>query len=196
MAQGDTGLIICNRALQDIGSQIYVSSPVPTSTDGTPAGLACTTLYSGLFQALLRQLKPKFARRTILLGDTSGLNLPPQWAYTTNYPFDGITILQVYPANYNALNPVPTRWQVADYQDTYAYQNASRIIYTNVTPIWVTYVSNDPPERQWDSFFVETMVRFLASGLSMAMAGRPDYARALMDQVEGFSGGASGREDA
>lgn len=194
MAQGDTGLIICNRALQGIGSQIYVSSPVPTGTDGTPAGTACATLYQGLTQALLRQLKPKFARRTLLL--TANPNppaLPPQWLYEYNYPLDGITILQVYsPSAVSLLNPLPTRWQLGAEPSV----GTGRVIYCNATVIYVQYVANDQPESQWDSFFVETVVKWLGSGLSMALAGRPDYARALLEQVEMFSSGAAEREDA
>jgi phage shock protein A len=61
------------------------------------------------------------------------------------------------------------------------------VILTNQNAALAVYTTNAMNENQWDSGFAEAVVRRLANPLGMAMAGRPDFARELLEESERYS---------
>ena len=49
-------------------------------------------------------------------------------------------------------------------------------------------------EAQWDPLFAEAVVRTLASELSMAIAGRPDFSKVILGQAGQIVAGGAGKD--
>lgn len=69
-----------------------------------------------------------------------------------------------------------------------------RVIWTNVDNA-LGVITNQPPEYSWDAMFTEEVVRLLASGLSLATAGKPDTAEAFLEQAAAFGQAGAERTD-
>ena len=72
---------------------------------------------------------------------------------------------------------------------------AIKVVLTNQQGALIVYTSNGPPETVWDPDFAEAMARRLASPFAMAIAGRPDFARELLEKSERYSALASENGD-
>lgn len=182
---------IVNAALLRMNDQAYVSGTLP-NFDGSPAGLAAGILYPIVRDLLLRMIMPDFAMR---IGVTLVAAADPPavpWAYAYNYPADCLRMRQVRwpktgagaPADQNLRPRIPAA--VA-----YDSAGAAKIVLTNQQNALAAYVTNGVDEVLWDGGFVDAMDRTLSSPLAMALAGRPDFSRELLQEAERYSSLAS-----
>ena len=167
-----TSADIVNRALAQIAAEYTVTGTPPTF-DGSAAGLAAGTLYNPAWQMLLRQQDAEFARRTVPLTLTGNVPLFP-WQFEYLYPNDCLKVRSIQPRQWDPNDPQAIRWWVSD--DPVAGE-ATRVILCNVEAALLTYSTSNVTENQWDVLFQESMARYLASELSMPVAGRPDFSR-------------------
>lgn len=174
---------IVNQALQLIGdNQPLVVGNAPTF-DASPAGKAAALLYVPTVQTVGRQFEWDFARSTIAL-TLSGNAAPYPWTVEYLYPTNGIEVWQLIPPVVaDANNPMPSTWEVAN---AVVGSLQRKVIQTNLAGALCVY-NNSPTEATWDPIFRETVVRLLASGMAMAIAGRPDTAQAMLETAGAFS---------
>lgn len=178
MPPGSTQLSVINEALQQVAVQTTITS---ISDPAQPAGLYAAVVYAPTVQLMLREMEPTFARYQANL-TLSGAGTPMQpWAYEYLYPVDCVRLLQVAPqvGAYDPFDPQPVRFNVGF--DIISAVNTKVILTNQVTAIGV-YTSLTPTEAQWDAAFADAVVRRLANPLAMAIAGRPDFAREILDQ--------------
>lgn len=167
-----------NTALELIASQTAITA----LNDGSAAANAATVVYAPVVQLMLRELDPDFARYTKAL-TLSGAGTPvPPWAYEYLYPADCVRLRQVRPAAgaYDVNNPQPVRSNVAF--DLIASVN-TKVILTNQINALAVYTTSSVIEAQWDAVFFDAVARRLANPLAMALSGRPDFAREILDEA-------------
>ncbi len=84
---------VCNRSLQQIGAQAFISSISPS--DGSTEANVCSVLYTPKIQALHRSAHWNFARKQLALtqlkaqivnGVVSATPPPFPWLYSYAYP--------------------------------------------------------------------------------------------------------------
>jgi hypothetical protein len=172
-----TSADVVNRALEVAARNVQVTGTNPTF-DGTPAGNAAGVLYTPAVNLVMRQLDPAFARRTLTLTPVAG-TIPPPWTHEYTYPTDCLRLRGLAPASPVANDPTPIRGQVA-------FDNglAVKVIVCNIAAAVAKYTSSGPTETQWDWAFADAVAKRLANPLSMALAGRPDFARELLQEAE------------
>jgi hypothetical protein len=169
---------VVNYALELVAAQTVITA----LSDGTIAGNAAGVIYAPTVQMLLRQLDPDFARYTISLVLAGGVAVPTPWTFAYLYPTDCLRARQVAPppGGYNVFDPQPIRANVG-----FAFPGsvATKIIATNQASAQLVYTTSLVTENQWDAIFLQAVIRQLANPLSMAIAGRPDFARELLDEA-------------
>lgn len=168
---------VVNASLSLIASQTLITS----LTDGTSAANAANVVYAATVQLMLRAMEPDFARAQVVLTN-SGLTPLQPWAYEYLYPDDALRILQVKPpvGSYDPLRPDPVRWSI---ESDLLSLVQKKVILTNQASALAVYITSLVPEPQWDSMFSDAVVRRLANPLAMSIAGRPDFARELLDEA-------------
>lgn len=173
-----TSADIVNQALEFINSQARITA----LTDNSVEAIAAQVLYVPTVNLVLRQSDPEFAKRTAILVAVSDA-VPSPWPFGYVYPADCVRLRQLMPSpSYIAANtndPLAVNWTVAADNTTIT----NKVIYGNVGGAQAVYTSNAVTENQWDSMFTRAVVEALASPLAMAIAGRPDFAKALMEQA-------------
>ena len=180
---------VVNEALELIAAQTTISD----LNDGSSLGNAAGVIYTPLVQMLLRQLDPDFARRTAALVILAGTPVIP-YAYQYTYPADCLRTRQVRPpasgvgALVDPFDPLPVRWAVA-------FDGSNKLILTNQQNAYLVYTTSSVTEGFWDAFFRESVVAKLAMPLSMAAAGRPDFARALLEEAATLAAMAEEKDD-
>ena len=173
-----TAADIVNRALELTARNVQVTGVNPTF-DGTPAGNAAGVLYTAAVNLVLRQLDPAFARRTLSLLLAGG-TCPPPWLYEYTYPADCLRLRGLRPpGTSNGNDPQPIRRQVA-----FDAGLAAKVIVCNTQFAVAMYTSSAPDESVWDWAFAEAVAKRLSNPFAMALAGRPDFARELLDEAE------------
>lgn len=180
MPAGLTSVQVVNSALQQIASQAQITS----LTDGSAAANAANVVYAPTVEVLLRELDPDFARYTISL-NLSGGPAPPPWAYEYAYPAACLRLRQVRPpasgtgALADPYDPQPVRANVAF---DLVSSSATKVILTNQQNALAVFTTSAVTETQWDAVFADAVVRRLANPLAMALSGRPDFAREILQQ--------------
>jgi|SRR5579884_17747 len=178
-----TSVSVVNEALELIAAQTTITG----LNDGSPAGNAAGVLYAPAVNLLLRQLDPAFARRTAALAPAVGGTIPPPWSAEYLYPADCLRLRQVRPAPANVVanDPQPVRAQVA-----FDAGLTAKVVVCNLTSAYAVYTSGMPgvgQENLWDSAFIEAVARRLANPLAMALAGRPDFAKEILEESQAFA---------
>ena len=186
-----TAAAIVNQALALGDNQAFCSGTPGSFTDGTTqnvTGAAANILYPIARDTLLRQLNPEFARVTVA-GATQAVVTPVvPWSYEYEYPTDAVRIRQVRPPKTGTgsladpNDPQPIRAAVA-----YDPVPSAKVVLANQQNALLVYTSNIVGEALWDASFVQAMTRMLANPLTMALAGRPDFARELLVESEQFA---------
>ena len=172
---------VTNAALEQIAAQTKITN----LSDGSPAALAASVVYAPTVQLLLRVMDPDFARFTAALAIATGTP-PPPWAYQYTYPTNCLKLRQVRPPGSGTgsladpNNPTPVRSNVGVALVSSAL---TRVVFTNQVNALGVYTTSDVTEAQWDSAFSDAVVRRLANPLAMALSGRPDFARELLDEA-------------
>lgn len=190
MPTGLTPTQVVNRAIQLIGDdQPPVTGTLP-NFDTSPAGVAAAALYTSVVQTVLRGYGWDFSRNVATLVETANPP-PPQFAKEYVYPAMGIEVRQLQPSVIaDPNNPLPISWTVGNV--TLAGV-PTKVIWTNLAGAQAT-ISNQPPEGLWDAGFTESVVRLLASELAMAIAGRPETSKGLLESAGEFERAAEMRD--
>lgn len=181
MPAGLTSTIVTNEALQQVASQYQISS----LTDGSPQAIAASVVYNPTVQLMLRELDPDFARFTAVLGLSAAPTPVVPWAYEYIYPLDCCRLRQVRPPGSGTgslsdpNDPYPVKANVAF--SIIAGVN-TKVVLTNQQNALAVYTSSSVVEAQWDSAFTDAVVRRLANPLAMALSGRPDFAKTILEQ--------------
>lgn len=177
MPIGLTAAQVSNIALEQVGAQQTITS----LTDGTPLAAQISVIYAPTVQLMLREMDPDFARFTAPLVLSAAVTPVPPWAFEYLYPDTCLRLRQVRPAvgSYDPNDPQPIRANVAF--DIIA-SVSTKVILANQANALVVYTTSAVTEAQWDSAFADTVVRRLANPLAVALSGRPDFARTLLEQ--------------
>lgn len=175
-----TAVDICNRSLELAAAQTRITA----LNDGSPAGNAAGILYQPTVDVVLREIDPSFARRVEPLVPAAAATRP--WLFEYLYPADCLRLRQVraQPGSANKDDPQPVRATVG--LDLIA-SVPTKVILTNMGNALAAYTSTLATVDQWDSGFAEAVVRRLANPFAMAIAGRPDFARELLEEAEKYS---------
>jgi len=183
---------IVNRAAAQIAGQAQVSGTYPNFTGGGSVSLYANILYAGVVNMVARQQDWECFRTTAVLQLSSQGALYP-WNYEYLYPADCQKIRQITPATWDKNDPQPVQWSVEEH--TYAGA-ATKVIETNIAYAMIVYTTSYPnvTEAQWDPLFAEAVVRTLASELSMAIAGRPDFSKVILGQAGQIVAGGAGKD--
>lgn len=172
---------VVNMTMQQIASQTRITS----LTDGSPTALAANIIYAPTVQLMMWEIQPDFARTTAPLVLSGATTPVPPWAFEYGYPSDMVRLRQVRPpaSGTGALtdlnDPQPIRANVAF--DTIA-SVVTKVILTNQQNALAVYTSSAVTEMAWDAAFTDAVVRRLANPLAMALSGRPDFAREILQQ--------------
>lgn len=173
----ESSIEIVNTSLQYIASQTTISA----LNDGSPAANAASVVYAPVVQLMLRELDPDFARFTAALALSGASSPVPPWAYEYSYPPDCVRLRQVRPpANgYNVNDPQPIKSNVAF---DMIGSVARKVILTNQVSALAVYTTSSVTEPLWDLVFADAVARRLANPLAMALSGRPDFAREILEE--------------
>lgn len=173
---------VVNETLVLIGQQVRITS----LSDGSTAAKCASAVYEPTVALMLRELDPDFARATLALTVAAVASPIIPWAYEYAYPTDCVRVRAIRPpasgvgADADPYDPSPVRSSVA--YDPSAGTNA-KVILTNMPNAIAVYTSSNAAEALWDAAFTEAVVRRLANPLAMGMAGRPDFANAILEQA-------------
>lgn len=178
MPAGLTSAVVVNAALQQIAAQKQIAA----LNDGSVLANQVSVVYAPTVQLMLRELDPDFARYTFALVLAGVVPPVPPWAFEYLYPNDCVRLRQVRPAvgTYDPNDPPVVRANVA--LDIVATVN-TKVILTNIANAQAVYTTSLVTEAQWDSVFTDAVVRRLANPLAMAIAGRPDFAREILEEA-------------
>lgn len=174
---------VVNEALELIADQAQITGFPPTDT--SPAAVAAQVIYAPVVQMMLRRLDPEFARTNASLvaqANTTLLALSP-WSNEYTYPATCLRLRQIAPAlgSYDVNDPQPVRGEVA--WDPLTGGGPAKVILTNQANAIAIFTTSAADETMWDANFREAVVRRLGNYLAMAVAGRPDFARELLDEA-------------
>jgi hypothetical protein len=158
---------------------------ITSLSDGSPAAQAASILYTPTVELLLRELDPDFARFTLALSAATVTSSTVPWVYAYTYPADCLRLRQVRPPGSGAgaladLNdPSPVLANVA-----FALNGSTplKVVLTNQQNALGVYTTSQVSEVSWDAVFQEAVVRRLANPLAMALSGRPDFAKTILEQ--------------
>lgn len=185
-----TQVAVVNYALELVATQ----SRITAINDGSAEANAAAVVYAPIVQLLLRELNPDFARTTNTLSLSAAVTPMPPWAYEYLYPSDCVWLRQIRPAvgSYNVNDPQPVRSAVAF--DVISAVN-TKVILANLASAQAVYTSSTPTEAQWDASFAEAVSRRLANPLAMALSGRPDFAKEILQEAEAMASEAEISDD-
>lgn len=185
-----TSTDIANQAIQLIGNNQQPVTGVAPTFDESPAGKALQYLYAPCVAMVQRQFEWDASRNTVSL--TLSPNAAPiPWTYEYLYPSNGIQVWQLLPALItDPNNPLPVNWTVAN---AVVSGSQRRVIHTDLINAKAVY-NNNPTEDAWDADFREAVVRFLASELAIAIAGKPETSKLALDSAGIFTGLAKSRD--
>lgn len=182
MPTGATSVSVVNEALSLVATQNQITS----LTDGTAESNAAQIAYQPTVEFLLRVMDPDFARFTAPLTLSTAPAPVVPWAFEYLWPDDCLRLRQVRPPGSGTgslvdLNdPQPVRANVA--YDTIGGVG-TKVILTNQANALAVYTSSASTEVMWDSAFMDAVVRRLGNYLAMALSGRPDFARELLEEA-------------
>lgn len=177
-----TSTDIVNQALEMMGgNQPLVTGLWPNFNTANPTGVAANLLYGAAVATVGRQFGWDFSRNTVAL-TVSGNTAPFPWSVEYLYPANGVQVWQLIPPTLtDRNNPLPTNWVVAN---AVVSGTQAKVIQADLASALAVY-NNNPTEATWDALFRESVVRLLANGFAMAIAGKPDTALEMLQ-----SGGA------
>ncbi|HLX18466.1 MAG TPA: hypothetical protein VKS24_25035 [Bradyrhizobium sp.] len=180
---------IVNEALAMIDSQATITA----LNDGSVEANAATQIYTPTLQMLLRQLDPDFARTTNALVAAAASSPLPPFQYEYAYPADCLRARQVAPpptgtgSLADPFDPRPIPSEIAYDPNGGGVSTPEKVILTNQQNAWLSYTTSNVTEAMFDAAFVEAFARRIASPLAMAIAGRPDFARELLEEAERYA---------
>lgn len=192
MASPFSAVQIVNTALEQIASQVKITSLDP-AVDSSTAAKAAAVVYEPTVYLMMRELDPFFARFTAALALSAAVTPVPPWAFEYLYPADCVRVRQVRPpSGFDVNNPQPVRANIAF--DVIATV-PTKVILTNQAGALAVYTSAAVPEAQWDGVFADAVARRLANPLAMALSGRPDFGKEILEQASRVAATAEAVDD-
>jgi hypothetical protein len=191
-----TATDIVNQALYLIGDDIPLVTGTAPTFDNSTAGKAAQQLYSLTVNAVGRQFGWDFARNQVTL-NPSGNAAPFPMGYTAEYlyPSNGIQVWQLAPdfggVGFDPNNPAPINWTTGNA----VVGGVQRKVIWSSQAIARAIYNNNPTESTWDPLFQQAVVRLLASGMAMAIAGKPDVAQSMLESGSAFESLGESRQD-
>jgi hypothetical protein len=200
-----TDVEICNRALDEIGARVIISS----LTENTPQGRVAARQYDPTRKQLLRAAPWGFSRKTDLLV-TEGLlsNVPPDspypWQAKNTYPLDCLKMHYILPQpTSQQVAGVPTvgdtlfapwcapsrnfRYIPAYDPGSVAFPGAHRVLLTNITPVLGIYTFDVTDTTLFDALFENALVMALANRFCQPLSGnvklKMSYAQLAQDAI-------------
>jgi hypothetical protein len=172
------------------GNQPAVTGTAP-NFDQSDAGKALALLYQPTVNAIARKYNWDFARRTVALTPT-GNAAPAPYAQEYAYPA-GVEVWQLMPpgGGADANNPLPVNFTTGT---AIVAAVQARVIWCNLANA-IAFYNGSPNEATWDDLFHQAVVRLLSGSLSLAIAGRPDQAFALIESGGSFEAMGETREN-
>ena len=188
---GATGVV--NQAIFLFGDDQPAVTGVYPTFDNSAAGKAAQNLYGPCVRTVARQFGWDFARNVVALQPTG--NTPPSgWTFEYVYPTLGVEVLQIEPPTLaDPNNPLPVNWSVGT---TAVATVPTKVIWANLAGALAVFTNaqlNNP--ETWDPLFREAVVRLLGSELAVAVAGKQDTGRDLLEQSGGFGQAGVTRPD-
>lgn len=186
----NTPASIVNEALTFIDSQAFITN----LTDGSVEANAAAVVYQPTMYLLMREMDPDFARTTAVLALAATASPLPPFQYEYLYPTDCLRARQVAPppsglgALVDPYDPQPIPSEVAYDPNAQGAAVPAKVILTNQQNAWLSYTTSNATEADMDPAFVEAFARRLANPLAMAIAGRPDFAKEVLEQSERYAG--------
>lgn len=185
-----TSNTIINAAIQLIGGNQAAVNGLWPNFDTSAAGRVGNAIYQDTVQACSRKFGYDFSRNVAALALTGNV-APAGWTYEYAYPTNGIQVRQIFPAVIPDKNdPAPENWTVGN---MLVLGVPTKVIWADLANAQVSF-TNQPTEGLWDALFIEEVIRMLASGLAMGIAGRPDTAQAAMESAGVFGQAAQSRD--
>lgn len=187
-----TSVDVVNQALQLLGgNQPLVTGTAPTF-DTSPAGVAAAQLYYPTVYAIGRKFGFDFSRNLVTLVATGNTPAFPSPSHEYTYPAAALQIRQVTGSTLaDPNNPIAVNWIVVN---VLVSSVPTKVIQTNIASAKAV-ITNAPAESLWDALYEQAVVRTLASGLAMALAGEMQTALATLDQGGTFESIAEARSD-
>jgi hypothetical protein len=191
-----TAADIVNQALSLIGDDVPPVTGAAPTFDSSTAGKAAAQLYDLTVKAVGRQFGWDFARNQVTLtASGNAAPFPMGYAFEYLYPSNGIQVWQLAPnfaaGGFDANNPVPVNWTTGN---TLVGGTQRKVIWSSQATARAIY-NNNPTESVWDPLFQQAVVRLLASGMAMAMAGKPDVAQSMLESGSAFETLGESRQD-
>jgi hypothetical protein len=146
---------VVNLALARIGFPHRIGSMF----DGSMAARLALTIYGQTRDQLLRDGDWDFARKTNNLS-ASGSTAPAPWSFSYAYPSDALRVRDLIVATFDPLNPIPSRWVVAN------DPLAGKVILSATSYATIVYTFKCRAPSLWESSFVETLAASLGRRLA------------------------------
>lgn len=191
---------IVNAALQFTAAQAPAVTGISPTFDSSVAGQAAQVIYLPTVQMLIRAMEPRFAWTVHNLVAQSNPTLignsAVPFAGELTYPADCLVLKELAPVQSSIVDindPDSIRAMVA--YDPLVTGGPAKVILCDPAAAVAVYYSSSVTEAQFDPSFVEALIRHLANPLGMAVAGRPDFAKELLEQAERYAALAAQSED-
>lgn len=149
-----TAVDICNVALSKLGDEANISSISPP--DDSVQANYCSTFYPIALVNALDKHSWRFATRRSLLASRAN-DAPEEWPYCFAVPSDLINLIKLSVPSVDARD--------IDYAIEVA-ADATQVLYTNVTPVTLQYVSSTVSPSLFPPSFVEYLAALLAHYLA------------------------------
>ena len=175
-----TQLDIAREALAQIGTRSNIAS----LSDGSAESTYINLLYQPIRDFLL--VDGDYDWSLVFGALVEGGTPADPWRFQYLYPPDALRIRQLFPTDYDPLDPRPVEWMINS-------NGALRTIFTRVSVIRCHF-TRAVTEDFWDAMFRQSFVRMLASALAFALENRIEASKVKLDEALGFAGIAKLRD--
>jgi len=174
-------LEVAREALAQIGTR----SKIASLDDGSAEATYINLLYGPIRDFLLTDGDYDFS---LVATELVPITVPPAppWLYGYVYPEDALRIRQLFPKDYEPLDPHPIEWTISSTLGV-------RQISTRAEAVQVHY-TRAVSEGLWDAMYRQAFVRMLASALAFALENRIEASKVKLDEALGFAGIAKVRD--
>lgn len=197
-----TQVQICNLALGRVGKTI----PIASMTEPSAEAALLSQLWDIGRQFVLRECRWPFATRRAFLTLTS--QVADNWAYVYAFPTDclymgevvvpGSVLASPFSSSINIpgylFNPAaPNNAQRIPFQVAYDPVGGTRVLYCNINPCEVSYITDVADPQQFDPLFASALAFWLASELALSLVNNPQMGEKMRNAYYGEASSAVAR---
>ena len=157
-------------------ARIGYSKRIGSLLDGSMAARIALTVYAQTRDKMLRDGDWDFARKTAALV-ASGQSAPPPWSQSYAYPADSLRVRDLIVASFDPLNPIPSRWVIAN------DPVAGKVILSATAYATIVYTFKCTTPTLWESSFVEALAAAIGRRLA-PLLNREATQMAAQDEME------------